>query len=103
MVAVIAFCVINWVLLKADDAERPTVNKSFETVVAESMLKALKPVMKPPSKNSGDAAFDLGISREHPLELETWMISPEAFRRPDGEEELTVEPWMLSPSSWHVE
>jgi cytoskeletal protein RodZ len=101
MVAVIAFCVINWLLLKANDTEQPVVRKSFETVVAESMLKALTPVMKPPSRNRAQAAFDLGAGREDALEFEAWMISLDAFSSPDAEVKLSVEDWMLSTSSWH--
>jgi hypothetical protein len=103
MVVVIAFCVLNWVLLKKDDTERPKANKPFETMVVESILRALTPVMKHPSKNYPDAAPDLEASREYPLEVEPWMISLEAFSKPDGEEELTVEAWMLSLASWRAD
>jgi hypothetical protein len=101
LLAVIAFCVINWALLKAgrDEAEKPVV-KSFENMVVEAMLDELEPVTKAKNANPAPNVLDFGVSRDHALTLETWMVSPEAFRKEESEPALTVEDWMISTSSW---
>jgi hypothetical protein len=100
LVAVVAFCVVNWLLLKAEDTQAPEVNKSFENMILEEMLRNLPPRMKPETNRAATASLNLGVSSEQSLKLESWMLQPEAFRRPGTESELRVEDWMLSTESW---
>lgn len=103
LMAVVIFCVLNWVLLKADNTERPAANKSFETMIVEHMLQELTPVMKVETETLASNALNFGVSSEPSLEVEGWMISLEAFTLGDTESELAVEDWMLSLSSWQTD
>jgi hypothetical protein len=103
LLAVVIFCVLNWVLLKADNTEPSTVDKSFETMIVEHMLQELTPVMKAQTEPLASNALNFGVSSEQSLEVESWMISIEAFTLSDTEKELVVEDWMLSLSSWQTD
>lgn len=103
LAAVIAFCVINWLLLKAEDTQKPEVNKPFETMIVEEMLKEMTPVMKAETNHAAQGSLNISVSSEHSLELEPWMLNPEAFMRYGIERELTVEDWMLSTETWFRE
>jgi hypothetical protein len=96
---VIAFCVINWTLLKADDTVK-SETRPFETMLVEAMLEEMVPVMKYETQSPVSPAPFFITSSGHRLELEPWMISYEAFTLAGTESELALEDWMISTSTW---
>lgn len=88
--AVIAFCVINWTLLKTINPEQPAP-KSFESMVVEKMLEELPPVTLPADKM---------MTIKQTLKLESWMLNYGAFSLFDTEGEIILEDWMINTSTW---
>ncbi len=87
--AVIAFCVINWTLLKAINPEQ-RAPKSFESMVVEAMLEELPPVTLPVDKK---------LTIDH-SNFADWMLNYEAFSLFDTEGEIILEEWMISTITW---
>jgi hypothetical protein len=102
LLAVTAFCVINWTLLKTVNPVQPEA-KSFETMLLEAMLEEMVPVMKAEPQIPLSDAVKFTVSRENKLELEPWMLDLEAFRRSGTDSEPALEDWMIDTSSWHAE
>lgn len=88
--AVIAFCVINWTLLKAINPEQPAP-KSFESMVVEAMLEELPPVTLPADKM---------MTIKQTSKLESWMLNYGVFSLFDTEDEIILEDWMINTSTW---
>ena len=99
--AVIAFCVINWTLLKAVNPNKPA-QKSFETVIVEEMLKDLPPVTLPEDKMMTIDLNNFTELSEQTLKLEPWMLSIEAFSLFNTESEIKLEDWMISTLTWGI-
>lgn len=97
--AVIAFCVINWTLLKAVNPDQPAP-KSFESVVVEEMLKELPPVTLPEDKMMTIDVSNFAEFSEQTLKLEPWMLNFEAFSRFNTESEIILEDWMIDITTW---
>ncbi len=103
LLVVIAFCVINWKLLKAvDDTGKPEA-KPFEEMLVKAMLEEMPPVMKYESPAPVSDAFYIKTSSEHRLELETWMIRLQDFNLSEVESELALEDWMINTASWFAD
>jgi hypothetical protein len=97
--AVIAFCVINWTLLKV--VTPPTrAPKSIESLLLEAMLEKLPPVTLPADKMQTMNAGNFAASSEQALKLEPWMLDVEAFFRFDTESEIVLEDWMINTATW---
>ena len=88
--AVIAFCVINWTLLKAIKPEQ-RAPKSFESMVVEAMLDELSPVTLPEDKM---------LTINQTSNLEPWMLNYGVFSLFDTESEINLEDWMINTSTW---
>ena len=99
LLAVTAFCVINWTLLKRDDPVQQEA-KSFESMIVEAMFKELVPVQKSEDQKLRSDVITFIETSEQALELETWMISIEAFSMVETDSELLLEDWMINTSSW---
>jgi hypothetical protein len=97
--AVIAFCVINWTLLKAVNPDKPPP-KSFESVLVEAMLDDLDPVTLPEDKMMTLDVGNFAEFSEQTLKLEPWMLNFEAFSRFNTESEIILEDWMISTITW---
>ena len=97
--AVIAFCVINWTLLKAVNPDKPPP-KSFESVLVEAMLDDLEPVALPEDKMMSLDVDNFAEFSEQTLKLEPWMLNVEAFSRFNTESEIILEDWMISTITW---
>ena len=89
--AVIAFCVINWTLLRAIKPEQ-RAPKSFESMVIEAMLEGLPPVTLPADKM---------LTIEQTLKLEPWMSNYGVFPLFDTEGEIILEDWMINTTTWY--
>ncbi len=98
--AVIAFCVINWTLLKAVNPDKPPP-KSFESVIVEEMLKDLDPVTLPEDEMMTIDVNNFAEFSEQTLKLEPWMLNFEAFSRFNTESEIILEDWMINTSTWN--
>ena len=97
--AVIAFCVINWTLLKTVNPDKPAP-KSIESVIVEEMLKDLDPVTLPEDKMMTLDVGNFAEFSEQTLKLEPWMLNFEAFSRFNTESEIILEDWMISTITW---
>lgn len=97
--AVIAFCVINWTLLKAVNPDQPAP-KSFESVVVEAMLDDLPPVTLPEDKMMTIDVSNFAEFSEQTLKLEPWMLNYEAFSLFNIESEIILEDWMIDITTW---
>lgn len=97
--AVIAFCVINWTLLKTVNPDQPAP-KSFESVVVEEMLKELPPVTLPEDKMMTIDVSNFAEFSEQTLKLEPWMLNYEAFSPFNIESEIILEDWMIDITTW---
>ena len=97
--AVIAFCVINWTLLKVVNPEQ-RAPKSIELMVVESMLEDLPPVTLQDDRVMSNDVYNLEESSELAIRLEPWMLSFEAFSLFDTESEIILEDWMISTITW---
>ena len=97
--AVIAFCVINWTLLKTVKPNKPAP-KSIESVIVEEMLKELPPVTLPENKMMTIDLSNFAEFSEQTLKLEPWMLNFEAFSRFNTESEIILEDWMISTATW---
>ena len=97
--AVIAFCVINWTLLKTVNPDKPAP-KSIESVIVEEMLKELPPVTLPENKMMTIDLSNFAEFSEQTLKLEPWMLNFEAFSRFNTESEIILEDWMISTITW---
>ncbi len=103
LLAVVAFCVINWRLLNADNTPPPEPPaRDFESMVMEAMLDDLEPVSIPGNRTAVTGEPGLGSSDEHGLVLENWMISPVAFSPAERDGEPVLQEWMIDLSSWGV-
>jgi hypothetical protein len=100
LLAVVAFCVINWRLLMADKSPTPPPAREFESMVVEAMLDEMGSVSIPENRSTETRGPDLSVSDEHGLILEDWMISPKTFSRSDTEGDLVLQEWMIDLSSW---
>ncbi len=98
--AVIAFCVINWTLLKVVNPDKPPP-KSFESVIIEEMLKDLDPVTLAEDKMMTLDVGNFAEFSEQTLKIEPWMLNIEAFSRFNTESEIILEDWMISTSTWN--
>ncbi len=98
--AVIAFCVINWTLLKVVNPDKPPP-KSFESVIVEEMLKDLDPVTLPEDEMMTIDVNNFAEFSEQTLKLEPWMLNFEAFSRFNTESEIVLEDWMINTSTWN--
>jgi len=97
--AVIAFCVINWRLLKVVNPDKPAP-KSIENIIIEEMLDELPPVtLKEDTTKTIDLSNFAELS-EQTLKLEPWMLNFESFSRFNIENEIILEDWMLDLASW---
>ena len=97
--AVIAFCVINWTLLKTVNPDKPAP-KSIESVIVEEMLKDLDPVTLQEDKMDTLDVGNFAEFSEQTLKLEPWMLNFEAFSRFNTESEIILEDWMISTITW---
>ena len=97
--AVIAFCVINWTLLKAVNPDKPPP-KSFESVLVEAMLDDLEPVALSEDKMMTPDVDNFAEFSEQTLKLEPWMLNVEAFSRFNTESEIILEDWMIRTITW---
>ena len=97
--AVIAFCVINWTLLKTVNPDQPAP-KSFESVVVEAMLDDLPPVTLPEDKMMTIDVSNFAEFSEQTLKLEPWMLNYEAFSLFNIESEIILEDWMIDITTW---
>ena len=97
--AVIAFCVINWTLLKTVNPDKPAP-KSIESVIVEEMLKDLDPVTLLEDKMDTLDVGNFAEFSEQTLKLEPWMLNFEAFSRFNTESEIILEDWMISTITW---
>ena len=97
--AVIAFCVINWTLLKTVNPDKPAP-KSIESVIVEKMLKDLDPVTLAEDKMKTLDVGNFAEFSEQTLKLEPWMLNFEAFSRFNTESEIILEDWMISTITW---
>ena len=102
LAAVVAFCVINWRLLIADNSPPPPPAREFESMVVEAMLDELEPVTIPETRANESAGLDLSLSDEHGLIFEDWMISPASFSNSDPDGDPVLQEWMIDLSSWDV-
>jgi hypothetical protein len=100
--AVIAFCVINWTLLKAVNPDQPAP-KSLESMVVEEMLKELPPVTLPSDKMMTIDISNFAEFSEQTLKLEPWMLNYEAFSLFNTEGEIILEDWMINTSTWNID
>jgi hypothetical protein len=98
--AVIAFCVINWTLLKTVNPDKPA-SKSIESVIVEEMLKDLDPVILPEDEMMTIDVNNFAELSEQTLKLEPWMLNFEAFSRFSSESEIILEGWMINTSTWN--
>jgi hypothetical protein len=99
--AVIAFCVINWTLLKTVNPDKPAP-KSIESVIVEEMLKDLDPVILPEDEMMTIDVNNFAELSEQTLKLEPWMLNFEAFSRFNTESEIILEDWMINTSTWNI-
>ena len=99
--AVIVFCIINWALLKANDPVKRS-SKSFESMIVESMLDQLDPVTLSKDQDLTSDVSNFAETGEQAIELESWMISLEAFTQVGTENEIAIEDWMVSTSAWRI-
>jgi hypothetical protein len=99
LLAVTAFCVINWRLLKAANPVQPKT-KSFESLILEEMLKEMVPVYISVDRSLSSDAQNFGASGSHNLDPEYWMRNYADFSLSGMESELTVEDWMISTATW---
>ncbi len=97
--AVIAFCVINWTLLKTVNPDKPAP-KSIELMLIESMLEDLPPVTLADDSMSSNDVFNHEKSSELAIRLEPWMLSFEAFSLFYTESEIILEDWMINSATW---
>ena len=97
--AVIAFCVINWTLLKTVNPEQ-RAPKSFESMVFEYMIEDLPPVTLQDDRMMSNDVYNLEESSELAIRLEPWMLSFEAFSLFDTESEIILEDWMINSATW---
>ena len=97
--AVIAFCVINWTLLKTVNPDKPAP-KSIESVIVEEMLKDLDPVTLLEDKMDTLDVGNFAEFSEQTLKLEPWMLNFEAFSRFNTESEIILKDWMISTITW---
>ncbi len=101
LLAVTAFGVINWTLLKVRDPVQPET-KSFESIIVTAMLEELDPVQIPEvqSVTSDINTFTFTGTSEQALELETWMFNYEAFCMVETDSDPSLEEWMINTSTW---
>jgi hypothetical protein len=99
LLAVTAFCIVNWVLLAAGDPVQHDA-QSFESIVVKGMLEELPPVKIPEAKPPASEALNLNAASEIALGLETWMINYQTFTPVDADSGPALEDWMISTSGW---
>ena len=107
LLAVVAFCVVNWRLLNADNSPDPPPAKDFETMVVEAMLDDMEPVrigetQTDVTSTDNPVGPDLSVIDEHGLILEDWMIRTSAFSPSDPDGDPVLQEWMINLSSWGV-
>jgi len=100
--AVIAFCVINWRLLKAVNPDKPAP-KSIESIIVEEMLEELPPVTIPEEKMMTIDLSNFAEFSEQTLKLEPWMLNFEAFSKFNTESEIKLEDWMINTTTWSAQ
>jgi hypothetical protein len=92
--AVIAFCFVDWKLMKADHMVQHNT-PSFESYVIEYMFEEMDPVSLPETRN-------LSTALEDALGVEPWMIKREAFIQVEADGKPAPEDWMIDLSAWSV-
>lgn len=99
--AVIAFCVVNWTLLKAVNPDKPA-QKSVESVIVEAMLEDLGTESLPEDKEETRDEFTFAVPREQTMGIEPWMLDIESFSRFNTEAEIILEDWMINFATWSI-
>lgn len=99
LLAVIAFCVINWRLLKVVNPNQPAP-KSIESIIVEEMLEDLPPVTIAEGEMKTTDLSIFAEFSEQTLKLEPWMLNFEAFFKFNTESEIKLEDWMINTTTW---
>ena len=99
--AVIAFCVVNWTLLKAVNPDKPA-QKSVESVIVEAMLEDLGPVSLPEDEKETSDDITFAVPREQTMGIEPWMLDVESFSRLNTEPEIILNDWMINTATWSI-
>lgn len=99
LLAVIAFCIINWRLLKVVNPNQPAP-KSIESIIVEEMLEDLPPVTIAEGEMKTTDLSIFAEFSEQTLKLEPWMLNFEAFFKFNTESEIKLEDWMINTTTW---